>query len=236
MAAGPVCIGMTDPPEGAVALLADAIRYALGVCTLIAPGDLTLPTPCAEWDLSTLLGHLSVSMADLEEAMRTGYLTLRPQPPPGLLGADQGELAGDPVEALRDRAAELLWAAYGVGGAARFVSVAGLPMPARLVACAGAAEIAVHGWDVAVARGDACPIPPVLAGRLLRLCPFLVAGREGLFARPVQVPAQASPCDKLVGYLGRDPASRGRQPGRPRLTPGTPSRWRALLPVSSIGA
>jgi hypothetical protein len=49
------------------------------------------------------------------------------------------------------------------------------------------------------------PIPAALATRMLRLCPLIVAGRESLFAVPVEVPAQASPGDQLVGYLGRRP-------------------------------
>jgi uncharacterized protein (TIGR03086 family) len=195
--------------SGAVALLAGAIRYALGVCALVGPGDMALPTPCADWDLSALLAHLGASMADLEAALRTGHLALSAPPPPDLA-------PGDLVEALRDRAAELLCVAYGFGGASPLVAVGGLPMPARLVACAGAVEIAVHGWDVAAARGSDCPIPPLLAGRLLRLCPFLMAGREGLFAGPVEVPGAASPCDKLVGYLGRDPGRARQRPHQPR--------------------
>jgi uncharacterized protein (TIGR03086 family) len=196
-------------PPGATGLLADAIRYTLGVCTLIVPGEMTLPTPCAEWDLSTLLGHLGASMADLEAALRTGHLALSPEQPRKLM-------ASDPVETLRDRAAELLCAACGSGRAGQFVVVGGLPLPGGLIACAGAIEIAVHGWDVAAARGGERTIPPGLAHRMLRLCPFLVAGREDLFAGPVEVPAQASPCDQLVGYLGRDPDSRLRMPGQPR--------------------
>jgi hypothetical protein len=107
--------------------------------------------------------------------------------------------------------------------------VAGLPVPAGLVACTGAVEIAVHGWDVSAARGGAgragvrpvnpieptCPIPPipaVLATRMLRLCPLVGAGREGLFAGPVEVPAQASPGNRLVGFLGRDPGTLPRGP------------------------
>ena len=50
---------------------------------------MALPTPCADWDLATLLAHLSDSMADLEAAIRTGTLDLeRP--------LDQA--VGDPVE------------------------------------------------------------------------------------------------------------------------------------------
>jgi uncharacterized protein (TIGR03086 family) len=195
---------VTFLPPGAIALLAGAVSYALSVCALVVPGDLALPTPCTEWDLGMLLAHLSTSMADLEAAISTGHLDLEPAP----------DLAvGDPVELIRDRAAGLLCAAYGYGGSERFVTVGGLPVPAGLVACTGAVEIAVHGWDVAAARGRArggdvpvATIPAALATRMLRVCPLLVAGREGLFALPVEVPAQAGPGDRLVAYLGRDPA------------------------------
>ena len=183
----------------------------LGVCAPIGPGEMALPTPCPDWDLARLLGHLCESMADLETALRTGRLDL--EGPPGRAG-------GNPVEALRDRAAQLLCAGYCYGGPERFVAVGGLPIPAGLVACTGAVEIAVHGWDVSAARARAgrdragseggvqeTPIPAALATRMLRLSPLLVAGREGLFAVPVEVPAQASPGDRLVGYLGRHPGA-----------------------------
>jgi hypothetical protein len=42
---------------------------------------------------------------------------------------------------------------------------------------------------------------------MLGLSPLIVAGREGLFAEPVAVPAGASPGDRLVGFLGRDPTA-----------------------------
>jgi uncharacterized protein (TIGR03086 family) len=235
--------------SGAVALLAGAIRYALGACALVTPGELTLPTPCAQWDLGTLLGHLGDSMTDLEVAFRTGHLAVSPGPPAPagqraeVLGevcgqraevsgeraevsgeraevsgqraevsGERAEVSGERAEVLRERAAELLCAVYDFGAAGQFVVVGGLPMPGGLVACAGAVEIAVHGWDVAAARGGDCPIPAELARRLLRLCPFLAAGREDLFARPVPVPVQAGPCDQLVGSLGRDPALAWRRP------------------------
>ena len=205
---------MRDLPPGATGLLAGAIGYTLGVCALAGPHDMALPTPCADWNLAMLLAHLSASMADLETAIRAGALDLE-RPP--------DDAVGDPVETLRDRAAQLLWAAYGYDDPGRFVAVSGLPVPVGLVACTGAVEIAVHGWDVSAARGGAgCagarpiepidPIPPALATRMLQLCPLLVAGREGLFAGPVEVPAQASPGDKLVAFLGRDPGTLPRGP------------------------
>ena len=187
-----------DTLPGAIGLLAGAVSYMLGVCAPLSPGEMALPTPCPLWDLARLLSHLCESMADLEAALRTGRLDL--DGPPGRTG-------GDPVEALRDRAAELLCAGYCYGGPDRFVTVGGLPIPAGVVACTGAVEIAVHGWDVSAARASQIPIPAALATRMLRLGPLLVAGREGLFGVPVEVPAQASPGDRLVGYLGRHPGA-----------------------------
>ena len=194
-------------PSGAIGLLAGAISYTLGVCTLVEPGDMALPTPCPGWDLGTLLVHLSDSIADLETAVRTGHLDLeRPGNPPAW------PPAGNPVDVLRDRAAELLSVSYCYVGPERFVAVGGLPVPAGLVVCTGAVEIAVHGWDVSSALGACAPIPAVLATRMLRLCPLLVAGRDGLFAAPVKVPAQASPGDQLLGYLGRQPRNTPVEP------------------------
>jgi uncharacterized protein (TIGR03086 family) len=192
--------GAPCAPSGAIALLASAISYALGACVQLAPGEMTLPTPCPDWDLEALLAHLAASMADLESALRTGHLDLELDDPAA------PDPDGDaPVEVLRDRAANLLFACYAHHGPGRLVLVGGLPLPAGIVACTGAVEIAVHGWDVCMARGRGGPIPPALATRMLRLGPLLVTGREGLFGAPVQVPSQAGPGDQLVAYLGRNP-------------------------------
>jgi uncharacterized protein (TIGR03086 family) len=192
--------GVPRAPSGASALLTSAIGYALGACTQVAPGEMALATPCAEWDLAALLTHLAASMADLETAIRTGHLDLDPDDP---AAPDLDD--GDPVEVLRDQAANLLFACYAHHDPDRFVLVGGLPLPTGIVVCTGAVEIAVHGWDVSAARGRGGPIPPALARRMLVLGPLLVTGREGLFAAPVQIPAQASPGDQLVAYLGRNP-------------------------------
>ena len=182
-----------------------------------------LAASMADLESALRTGHLGLDPDEPKEPQRpqgTQSLQIpriprRPQGPENLEGPqrpdDSGRLAapgpgdGDTVEALRDQAANLLFACYAHHSRDRFVLVGGLPLPAEVVACTGAVEIAVHGWDVSAARGRGDPIPPELASQMLRVCPLLVTGREGLFGAPVQVLSGASPGDQLVAYLGRNP-------------------------------
>jgi uncharacterized protein (TIGR03086 family) len=222
-------------PGGATALLAGALRYALSVCALVKPSELASPTPCVEWDTRALLWHLGESVADLEAGLRTGSLD-----DPGREARLLGDAGADPLGTLRDRAAALLCARYDGGPAERFVVVGGLPLSSGIVACTGAVEIAVHGWDVSAALGRGGAIPPRLATRLLALCPLLEASREGLFAASVPISPQASPGDHLLGYLGRDPGAppwarpgsfRPGSLGRARTGSGQPGNWSRRLAV-----
>jgi uncharacterized protein (TIGR03086 family) len=249
-------------PGGATGLLTSALRYALSVSALVKPTELASPTPCAEWDIRALLRHLGESVADLEAGLRTGSLDIAEQAGPvppreegragrGLAGSApvrsprEAGLAGhgevdlfSPAGVLRERAAALLCACYDGGPADRFVVVGGLPLPAGIVACTGAVEIAVHGWDVSAALGRGESIPPALATRLLALCPLLAASREGLFAPAVPVSPGASPGDRLLGYLGRDPGAppwvrpEAREPdhhGQAENGTGQPGNWSRRL-------
>jgi uncharacterized protein (TIGR03086 family) len=214
--------GRAPAPPGAIALLGGAIRYALGVCAQVTAAELALPTPCPDWDLAALLAHLAASMADLESGLRTGWLDLG-------LADPVGPVPGDPVELLRDQAANLLVTCYVHHSTDRFVVVSGMPVAAGIVACTAAVEVAVHGWDVSAARGPAEEIPPGLAARMLGLCPLLLVSPSGLFAPPVEVPPQARPGDRLVACLGRDPAAGFGPAGRPeraRPGPGSPENGR----------
>jgi uncharacterized protein (TIGR03086 family) len=178
-------------------LLASAVSYALHAAALIGPADLSRPTPCSDWDLDHLLRHLSDSMAALDEALATGRLTTEPPHVPE---------APHPVELLRDRAAELLCTVFTAPR--RVIDMSGLPLPDDLVLAAGAVEIVVHGWDLYVASGHGRAVPPAVARPLIRVLGRLVTERHGLFASPVATPRCASPGDRLVAYLGRDPSAR----------------------------
>ena len=197
--------GALDVPPDSIALLGGAIRYALGACAQVRPAELRRPTPCPAWDLRALLAHLAASMADLTSGLRAGSLELTAPAPAAPDGRDGRDDAGDPVEIVRDQAANLLVTCYAHHGRDRFVLVGGVPLAAGIVACAAALEITVHGWDVSAARGQAEEIPPGLAASILQLSPLLVASRDGLFAAPVAVPADAGPGRRLVAFLGRGP-------------------------------
>ena len=191
----------TAPPIGGVALLERATGYTLGSLHLVTPAAMERPTPCRDWDLRALLAHMDDALVALQEAVDLACVDLD-----GSDGA--GEVADglDPVARLRDRACRLLGSWTGADGS-KPISIGGHELPASVLTSAGALEIAVHGWDVAQACGHRRPIPPALAGELLVIAPFLVseADRPMRFAPPVDLPSSASPSDKLIGYLGREP-------------------------------
>ena len=186
------------PLVAGVALLERAIGYTLGSLLLAPAEDLHRPTPCAEWDLAALLGHMNDSLEALEEA------TL------GRVALELSHDAVDPLPAvgsLRARACRLLgeWNRDGLDD--HHVSVGGMALPASLVAATGALEIAVHGWDVSRACGRSRVIPAPLADELLELAPLLVTdSRDDAFGPVVEVGPAAAPSDRLVAFLGRVPA------------------------------
>jgi uncharacterized protein (TIGR03086 family) len=186
-------------PAGNTALLADAIRYALGSLADITPHCLPRPTPCSAWDLAALLRHVNDSLAALCEGMVAGYIGLDPAPQTAAVAA------GGLAVAIRDRAVRLLAAAATAGN--QDIAVADRRLPGSIVTAVGAVEIAVHGWDIATACGYPRPIPPALATGIVRIMPLVVtrATRDVHFAAPVPVSPLASPSDRLVALLGRNP-------------------------------
>lgn len=178
-------------PWRGVDLLERAIGYTRGSLALVTPELMSADTPCAGWALRRLLLHMNDSLASLHEAgsVRRVRLAGRATPPTA---------PPDLVEALRSRACQLLaeWSAAEEGsrhGVRLDVLVGGRPVTVPVLTSAGALEVAVHGWDVAVACGARRPLPELLARDLLRLAPVLVtdADRPARFAPALNVSAEA---------------------------------------------
>jgi uncharacterized protein (TIGR03086 family) len=184
---------------GGLGLLERALGYTLGSLQGVTAPALSRPTPCAGWDLRTLLAHMDDSLAALHEAATVGAVDAVHAGGTG--GARGGD---DPVARLRDRACRLLGAWMAVTGDVE-VSVADRRLTTGLVTGVGALEVVVHGWDVARACGRNRPIPPALAEELLDLSVLFVdeADRPARFAPAVPLPPRAGPGERLLAFLGR---------------------------------
>ncbi len=184
-------------------LLERATAYAVTAVAGIGPTSLNTSTACAGWDLATLLRHLLDGLDALLEGLN-GAVVAAPHDGAPAVGD------GDLVCAFRQRASGLL-AACGRGGTAdRPVAVGESLLGTSVLACAGAVELAVHGWDVRRACGAPRPIPSALATELLEVCRTLVDDdddRQAQFAPAVAVPRSAPASDRLVAFLGRRPSA-----------------------------
>ncbi len=194
---------------GGVALLERAICYTLGTLRSTTPESLSRPTPCAGWDLRTLMRHVIDSLDVLQESVDTGCV--------GPCRAQTDiDPAADPVALFRDRAGRVLGAWTAACQHDRVIAIADLPLMSSIVASTGALEIAAHGWDISQACGQRRPIPPALAVDMLEVASLVITSetRYPRFAAPVATSPLASPSDRLVCFLGRSPHEPIRQSHR----------------------
>ena len=190
-----------------------ALSYAARSVLDVTPALLPRPTPCRGWNLDMLLRHASESLAALHDGTVTGHVALIPAAP------GRGP-AADPARTFRGQAGRLLAARATTGRRRQVLDIGDLPLPAIALECTGAIEIAVHGWDISQACGQHRPIPDALAATLLAIAPLLIpeTGRHPLFSPPVRAAAQASPGDRLVAFLGREPPASSLRLDHPAST------------------
>ena len=197
------------PLDHALELLERATSYTRVQLQVVSPAMLSRPTPCARWALADLLDHMVDSLdtlaeaADLSQFRRDGVdldtiagATLVPRMPTSSVGA---------VDRLRDRACRLL-ATWSAVARHDDVTIGDKALSSSVLACAGALEVAVHGWDVSQATGTCEPIPAVLARDLLIWADVLVTDddRPTRFDHPVDGPS-VGPSSRLLRMLGREP-------------------------------
>lgn len=182
-------------------LMRTAAEAANDVVQGVRQDQLELPTPCAEWDVRTLINHLMTTSGHMSE------LVARKQPVdmPALMATDfmTGDWAKDYAVQV-DKAA----AAWALPGATEGTfAMHGPPYPAEALAGMFLSELVTHGWDLARATSQTLNIPEELAAKALELNKGMAPeGRtQGLFGEPVPVGEAASTLDKAVAIAGRDP-------------------------------
>lgn len=181
------------PQARLVAALAEGVRDE----------QLAGPTPCPEYQVRHLLGHLVGLTGAFRDVARKDLGPHLDQDP-GSTVPDIGpewraalpKLLDELVDAWRDPAA--------YEGMTR---AGGVDLPGAVAAAVAMDELVVHGWDLARATGQAYAPD----GASLAVAQGLLTPQEGddsgssLFGPVVPVPDDAPLLDRVIGLSGRDP-------------------------------
>jgi uncharacterized protein (TIGR03086 family) len=176
-----------------------AASWIEGHVRAVSPEQHALPTPCAEWNVHDLLNRI-VWLPQLSVAI------LRDAPHPSV--SEWRYVGEDPAAAYRAAADELFSAMEEPGRLERTVVSPFGEMHADLWARFAFVNQLTHGWDLATAIGRDATIPPSLlevADRLVRGVFSLVPREPELFDVEVPVSDAATPTERFVAFLGRDP-------------------------------
>jgi uncharacterized protein (TIGR03086 family) len=166
------------------------------------PADVDRPTPCPDYDVRAMGGHLLAVMRRMVHVAGGGRADELTRMVTDVPDADLAAAAA----ADRDR---LVAAWQGPDVLDRMMVLPWGTMPGRGAAFGYTQELTTHGWDLASALGRRSDLDPNLATAVLGLArqvvPAETRGGPIPFGPVVAVADDAGPYDQLVGWLGRDP-------------------------------
>jgi uncharacterized protein (TIGR03086 family) len=194
----PAATTTTDPRPG----FFTAARIACDTVAGVSPTQLTAPTPCTEFDVRALLGHLVAVLRRVASVAAgtpaVGQVPLVTDVPDDGWSAAVRAAVGD-VEAA--------WADPAVLDRQMQLPFGRLPGAAALASWTG--ELSTHTWDLAVATGQSPAFDEqVLTGALAAVRVKLPTAERppGIpFGNAVPVADDATVIDRLVAWQGRDP-------------------------------
>ena len=169
----------------------------------ISDDQLALPTPCVDWDVRALLNHV-LGTLELGRALLTDTAPAVAVGPGDLPPID---LVGDePLKAYRI-GVEALAAAASSDALDRTHTTPFGDMPGSVLAGFTTLDIAVHGWDLAVATGQPPALDDALAETILAFAHRTLTddARAPRIGPAIPVSEDAPMTDRLVAFLGRRP-------------------------------
>ncbi|MHA6616060.1 TIGR03086 family metal-binding protein [Pseudonocardia sp. DLS-67] len=166
----------------------------------VRPAELDNRTPCADYDVRALLGHV---VGVLHKIARVGAGADARDVPDVIDGVDDDGWAAAFTRARHE--AERVWA-----DDEKLDSMVTLPwatLPGRVALDAYTHEFTVHSWDLAHATDRLADLDPDLAARALEAFPQFAPPEErgGPFGPVVPAPDDADVYTRLASYLGRRP-------------------------------
>lgn len=185
---------------GEVDLLESALDKTADLVAAVTDDQRGLPTPCPEYDVQALVGHV-VSWAQVFADAAQGE---RSEVDPSSYRAE------DPAQDFRDAAGRMVdgWRRHGLD---RTVPMAHSDLPGDMAFSMTLMEYVVHGWDLAVATHRPVPYTDeeaeVALARARRTLAPEYRGPDRSFGAEVDVPDSAPPLARLAGFVGRRPAA-----------------------------
>ncbi len=180
----------------------DELEPLLGhVASGITPDELDAPTPCANFTVRGVLGHMIGGATMFAAAFRG-------EAPPDVPG-DVAE-GPDVVNRAGTALAGLMSAIRSPGALERTVAAPFGEMPGEAFARFVVLDGLVHGWDLAIATGQTYEPSDRLVAEVDAYAHTAIAPtmRDGdTFAEAVEVPAGVSPIERLAAFTGRRPAA-----------------------------
>jgi uncharacterized protein (TIGR03086 family) len=182
-----------------------ALDGAGRIVARVTTADLSLPTPCTEWDLRALIVHMAGNNNGWADAAEG-------KPPDAAVWTGAG-LAGDLVSEYRKSADRVAAAFAGDGVLDRAFEVYGFgSFSAPTAIGMHFIDYLSHGWDVAVTIGAEPFLDPELCAAVLRIGErwppdaASIWGPGAPFGYRVAMPGDAPPDQRMLGFLGRSPS------------------------------
>ncbi|TKV56140.1 TIGR03086 family protein [Nakamurella flava] len=192
---------MTSPaPTDPRPALQRAIEIADAVQGTVGPDHLDRPTPCAEFDVRTLRGHLLTVIRRVAIVLSGGRFDAVPHV---TVVADE-----DYDRQWATGREELLAVLPGVDLGRTVIAPFGT-VPAGAAIGSYIGEFLVHSWDLVAVTGRVDLLDQELAAAVLDVARQRIPaeGRENIpFGPVVDVPVDAPATDRLAAWMGHDPA------------------------------
>jgi len=180
--------------------LGAALDHTAEIVAAVPEDRYGAPTPCPDFDVRTLMNHLVAGNLLFAGAARGEQLDMSV--------FEQDQLGDDPEAAYRRSAAQSIDAWRRPGVLEEQLAFGG--MPGSAVIRLHLTEELVHGWDLATSTGQAADVDPRLAEMALEGMQQVPTEmlRSGVgFGEEVVIDAGAPAHERLVAFLGRDPAA-----------------------------
>jgi uncharacterized protein (TIGR03086 family) len=186
-----------EPPVDPIERIERATAFAGDKVQGVTPADLSKPTPCTEFDVRALLNHMIGGLAILATAAEGGKAAM----PEG------DQFGSDPAGTYDQRRSALITAVRGDGVMDRDWEMPFGTMPGAMMARIAFMEHLTHAWDVAKATGQDSTLPADLVVECVEVVTPMdeMLRMPGVCGPAVDIPDDASPEDKLVAFLGRNP-------------------------------